>query len=180
MGTNFTIAFSFTVTQQCGQLLCYGRCLVGWKRGSFLHPRRDFTVDWCFTWGSQSVTARWWAVILITLESICAVDVASTVRREDGREVWGVEGVGRRRRGRYISRVSTYNKCVKRINERRKKDHTWKKHWSACWASFRTRELSFFKPHNKGPTISAMETASACKRSLIFLIKKRLIKRQME
>ena len=62
----------------------------------FSHPRRDLTSGWRSTWGSQSVTARRCVVVLTMLESICAVDVA-TVRSEDGR---GVEGTGRRRRGR--------------------------------------------------------------------------------
>jgi len=65
----------------------------------FSHPRRDLTSGWRSTCGSQSVTARRWAVVLTMLESICAVDVA-TVNRLDGRGVDGVGGVGKRSSGR--------------------------------------------------------------------------------
>jgi hypothetical protein len=62
----------------------------------FSHPRRDLTWGWRSTCGSQSVTARRWAVVLTMVESICAVNVA-TVSRTDG---MGVEGAGRRSSGR--------------------------------------------------------------------------------
>ena len=79
----------------------------------FSHPRRDLTSGRRSNGGSQSVTARRWAVVLTIVESICAVDVA-TVSEEDGRGAERVERFGMRRSGRYISRVSTYKKSIKR------------------------------------------------------------------